>query len=126
MYVTPHHTHTLHLESAPAYVAVPSSFPTIQYTLNYKKQSKILSVHLQQIHNLSARHNNKSIDSFVSLYLLPHKEVEFESKLVLNSLNPIFEQEFVFTGQPVLELVKEQILIFRIFEHIRWVYSKWV
>lgn len=104
------------LESAPADLGLLSSFPTIQYSLYYDIQRNILSVHLQQMYNLPTRHKDRPIDSFVCLYLMPHKEQEFESKLVQKSLNPVFGQDFEFTSQPGLELAREQVLIFKIME----------
>ena len=119
----PHmHSHTLHtLESAPAELGMPSSFPTIQYSLYHNMQRNTLSVHLQQIYNLPAGNQKKSIDSFVSLYLLPHKEEEFESRVILKTLNPFFGQEFEFARQPSLELMKKQVLVFKVFENSRLV-----
>ncbi len=98
-----------------------ATFPTIQYSLYYDMQRNVLAVHLQQVYNLPARRKSKSLDTVVTLYLTPHKEEVFESRVVQRSLNPLFEQNFEFTGQPGLELTKKQVLIFKVFEHTKWV-----
>ena len=96
-----------------------ATFPTIQYSLYYDMQRNVLAVHLQQVYNLPARRKSKSLDTVVTLYLTPHKEEVFESRVVQRSLNPLFEQNFEFTGQPGLELTKKQVLIFKVFEHTK-------
>jgi len=93
------------------------SYPTIQYSLYYDIQRNVLAVHLQQIYNLPVQRKTKNLDTVVTLYLTPHKEEVFESKVVQRSLNPLFNQHFEFSGQPGLELIKKKVLIFKIFEH---------
>ena len=96
--------------------------PTLVYSLYHDIQKGTLSVHLKQAFNLPSRRKNKPIDSYVGLYLLPHQHQVMESKVVRNSLNPVFEQEFDFVGQPSLHLLKKQTLVFKVFGSNKYVY----
>ena len=89
--------------------------PTILYSLYYDIQRATLSVHLKQLFNLSLQRKHKTLDSYVTLYLLPRQVEVFESKIVRNSLNPTFDQEFEFTGQPGMQILKKQMLVFKVY-----------
>ena len=89
--------------------------PTILYSLYYDIQRATLSVNLKQLFNLSLQRKHKTLDTYVALYLLPRQAEVFESKIVRNSLNPVFEQEFEFAGQPGMQILKKQTLVFKIY-----------
>ena len=89
--------------------------PTLQYSMYYDIQRATLSVHLKQIFNLSLRRKHKTLDTYVALYLLPRQAEVLESKIVRNSLSPVFEQEFEFGGQPGMQILKKQTLVFKVY-----------
>lgn len=103
------------LESAPADLAAMTTHPTILYSLYYDIQRTLLSVHLKQLFNLPTRGKHKTVDSYVELCLLSHQDEVMRSKVVVDSLNPIFEHQFEFVGQPGMHILKKQTLVFRIF-----------
>ena len=100
--------------AAPADLASMGTHPTLIYSLYHDIQKATLSVHLKQAFNLPVRRKNKPMDSYVALQL--QQEVQ-ESKVVRNSLNPMFEQEFEFSGRPSLPILKKQTLVFKVFGH---------
>ncbi len=103
------------LESDLSETAAMDTQPTILYSLYYDIQRATLSVHIKQLFNLSLRRKHKTLDTYVALYLLPRQVEVFESKIVRDSLNPIFDQEFEFTGQPGMQILKKHAIVFKIY-----------
>ena len=108
--------------------------PSVLFSLYYDFQRRVLSVHLhsalyllggaasgkQQLTHIplpvqgAARHERLA-DSFIMLFLVPHKEQVFYSAVVTKSNNPSFDEVFEFTGLLSNE-IRRQFLVFRVFD----------
>ena len=95
--------------------------PSLRFSLYYDFQRRALSVHLQSAALLSAKQQADvhakphDADSFVMLFLVPHKEQIFYSSVVKKSNNPSFNMMFEFTGLLANE-IRRQVLIFKVFD----------
>jgi synaptotagmin-1 len=90
--------------------------PEIEFSLYYDIQCRTLMVHLQCARFLPLRVKKAGLNPIVLLYLLPNREDIFQSKMVENTSNPVFNQSFEFTGLMPDE-IRRQTLIFRVFSH---------
>jgi hypothetical protein len=97
------------------------SRPLLQFSLQYDVQRCSLTVHLHHASNLPAKDKRGTSDPFVTLYMMPNREVLFESKVVLQSLNPVFDESFEF-NELATDEVRRQSLVFRLYDHDK--YSK--
>lgn len=89
--------------------------PMLEYSLYYDIQRRTLLVFLHQCLHLDPQGASKgAIASYVVLFLLPNKDEVMESKVVENTLDPIFHQVFEFSGIQIEEL-RQQVLMFRIY-----------
>lgn len=86
--------------------------PTILFSLYHDIQKCTLLVHLRQAHHLPPRRKNKPMDSYLAMQL--QQEVQ-ESRVVRNSLSPVYDQQFEFRGLPSLPILMKQTLIFNVF-----------
>ena len=90
--------------------------PVLEFSLFYDIQRRTLTVHLDQAFNLPAKDRCGTSDPFVVMFLLPDKEEVFQSRVVMKSLNPIFDETFGFRGILAHE-VYEKVLVFRVFDY---------
>ena len=94
--------------------------PSIQFSLYYDFQRKVLCVYLHAAFCLlGGRVKSKhEADSLVMLFLVPHKQHMFYSAVVKKTNNPSFNEAFEFTDLLSSE-VRRQSLIFRVFDKSR-------
>ena len=90
--------------------------PEVEFSLYYDIQCRTLMVHLQCARFLPNRSKKAGLNPIVLLYLLPNREDIFQSKMVQNTPNPVFNQSFEFTGLMPDE-IRRQTLVFRVFSH---------
>ena len=90
--------------------------PEVEFSLYYDIQCRTLMVHLQCARFLPNRAKKAGLNPIVLLYLLPNREDIFQSKMVHNTPNPVFNQSFEFTGLMPDE-IRRQTLVFRVFSH---------
>lgn len=88
---------------------------TIHFSLYYDIQRRTLTVHLLEGTDLPIKDRRGTSDPFVILFLLPHKEEIFESKVHKRSLNPVFNEVFEFNGLIPSE-IRQQTLILRVLD----------
>ena len=88
--------------------------PEIEFSLYYDIQCRTLMVHLQCARFLPNRLKKASLNPIVILYLLPNREDIYHSRIVENTVNPVFNQSFEFSGLMPDE-VRRQTLVFRVF-----------
>lgn len=93
--------------------------PTIMYSLFYDVLRGCLTVYLKQVYNLKLKAKAKTLDSYVVVFLLPHQHEVLESQIVKDSLNPSFNRDFEFSGQPDMQIMNKQTLVFRIFAYYK-------
>ena len=95
--------------------------PYIYFSLYFDIQRRALMVNLIKVENLPLKPPNQgSCDPFVMLFLLPNKQEVLQSVVKQRTLNPEFQQVFEFGGILANDL-KNQVLVFRVFDHDRCV-----
>lgn len=91
--------------------------PFIYFSLYFDIQRRALSVNLIKVENLPPKPPNQGpCDPFVMMFLLPNKQEVLQSVIKHGTLNPEFQQVFEFGGILANDL-KNQVLVFRIFDH---------
>ena len=90
--------------------------PILQFSLHYDVQRFTLTVHLHHGSNLPAKDRRGTSDPFVVLYMIPNKEEIFESKVIYQTLNPIFDQSFEFK-KLTTDDIRRQTLVLRVYDH---------
>lgn len=93
-----------------------SNRPLIQFSLQYDVMKCSLTVHLHHARNLPAKDKRGTSDPFVVLYMMPNKEEIFESMVILQSLNPVFDESFEFKKLSA-EDIRRQSLTLRVYDH---------
>jgi synaptotagmin-1 len=71
--------------------------------LEYDFNANNLSVTVLQAEELPALDMGGTSDPYVKVYLLPDKKKKFETKVHRKTLNPVFEETFVFKVSPCLQ-----------------------
>jgi Ca2+-dependent lipid-binding protein len=97
------------------------SHPTLQFSLYYDIQRRVLAVHIQQAYNLpviSKGTVTHPCSPFIVLYLLPNKQEVFESRVIHRDLNPYFNQIFDFPSL-LPEDIRKQTLVMKVFHSRR-------
>ena len=92
--------------------------PTLVLDLFYDIQRCALTVNVMRAFNLPALDRCGTSDPFVVLYLSPNKEEIFKTAVIKRSLDPVFNQSFVFKGL-LPDEVKRQSLVLRVYDHDR-------
>ena len=93
------------------------SHPTLQFSLYYDIQRRVLAVHIQQAYNLPVVTKGAATipcSPFILLFLLPSKEHTYESRISHRDLNPSFNQIFDFPGL-LPEDIRKQTLVMKAF-----------
>ncbi|KAK4886278.1 hypothetical protein RN001_002549 [Aquatica leii] len=91
----------------------------LQYKLEYDFNQNSLSVTVIQAEELPALDMGGTSDPYVKVYLLPDKKKKFETKVHRKTLNPVFNETFVFKGIPYAEAMNKT-LVFAIFDFDRF------
>ena len=95
--------------------------PTILFSLYFDIQRRALAVSLLKAENLPQKPSHQgTCDPFVMMFLLPNKQEVLQSSIKQRTLNPEFQQVFEFGGILANDL-KNQVLVFRVFDHDRCV-----
>ena len=95
--------------------------PYVYFSLYFDIQRRALTVNLVKVENLPPKPPNQgSCDPFVMMFLLPNKQEVLQSVIKQRTLNPEFQQVFEFGGILANDL-KNQVLVFRVFDHDRCV-----
>ena len=97
--------------------------PVVYFSLYFDIQRRALTVNLIKVVNLPRKPANQgSCDPFVMMFLLPNKQEVLQSVVKHRTLNPEFQQVFEFGGILANDL-KNQVLVFRVFDHDRSVWG---
>ncbi|CAG4986758.1 unnamed protein product [Parnassius apollo] len=91
----------------------------LQYKLEYDFNSNSLSVTVIQAEELPALDMGGTSDPYVKVYLLPDKKKKFETKVHRKTLNPVFNETFVFKNVPYADAMNKT-LVFAIFDFDRF------
>lgn len=90
----------------------------IQYKLDYDFQQGQLSVTVIQAENLPGMDMSGTSDPYVKLYLLPEKKKKVETKVHRKTLNPVFNETFIFKV-PFNE-IGNKTLVFSVYDFDRF------
>ncbi|XP_063701466.1 synaptotagmin 1 isoform X3 [Culicoides brevitarsis] len=91
----------------------------LKYKLEYDFNSNALSVTVIQAEELPALDMGGTSDPYVKVYLLPDKKKKFETKVHRKTLNPEFNETFVFKSLPYADAMNKT-LVFAIFDFDRF------
>ncbi|KAF2880785.1 hypothetical protein ILUMI_25383 [Ignelater luminosus] len=91
----------------------------LQYKLEYDFNQNSLSVTVIQAEELPALDMGGTSDPYVKVYLLPDKKKKFETKVHRKTLNPVFNETFVFKSIPYADAMNKT-LVFAIFDFDRF------
>lgn len=107
------------IEEYPVSEQSTCNMPVLQFSLHYDIQQSTLMVHLHHASNLPAKDRQGTSDPFVVLHLTPNKEETFQSSVIYKTLNPVFDQSFIFQRMTPDD-IRHQTLILRIYDHDRF------
>uniref|UniRef100_A0A6B2E8M3 Putative ca2+-dependent phospholipid-binding protein synaptotagmin n=1 Tax=Phlebotomus kandelakii TaxID=1109342 RepID=A0A6B2E8M3_9DIPT len=91
----------------------------LSYKLEYDFNSNSLAVTVNQAEELPALDMGGTSDPYVKVYLLPDKKKKFETKVHRKTLNPVFNETFVFKSLPYADAMNKT-LVFAIFDFDRF------
>ncbi|CAF0900473.1 unnamed protein product [Adineta ricciae] len=91
----------------------------LEYSLDYDFQKQELKVEVIQAQQLPAMDLSGTSDPYVKLYIFPDKKKKFETKVHRKTLNPIFNETFVFKNLPYGE-IGGKTLVFAVFDFDRF------
>ncbi|XP_055682996.1 synaptotagmin 1 isoform X1 [Lutzomyia longipalpis] len=91
----------------------------LNYKLEYDFNSNSLAVTVNQAEELPALDMGGTSDPYVKVYLLPDKKKKFETKVHRKTLNPVFNETFVFKSLPYADAMNKT-LVFAIFDFDRF------
>uniref|UniRef100_A0A0N5BC53 Synaptotagmin n=1 Tax=Strongyloides papillosus TaxID=174720 RepID=A0A0N5BC53_STREA len=90
----------------------------IQYKLDYDFQQNQLSVTVIQAEDLPGMDMSGTSDPYVKLYLMPEKKKKVETKVHRKTLNPVFNETFIFKV-PFNE-IGNKTLVFAVYDFDRF------
>ncbi|CAF0722038.1 unnamed protein product [Didymodactylos carnosus] len=91
----------------------------LEYSLDYDFQKQELKVEVIQAQELPAMDMGGTSDPYVKLYVLPDKKKKFETKVYRKTLNPIFNETFIFKNLPYGE-IGGRTLVFAVYDFDRF------
>jgi len=90
----------------------------LQFSVDYDFQKSELSVNVIQAADLPGMDMSGTSDPYVKIYLLPDKKKKHETKVHRKTLNPVFNESFIFKV-PYAEM-GQKILTFAVFDFDRF------
>lgn len=96
----------------------PKSHGKLQFSLDYDFQKGELSVGVIQGSELPAMDMGGTSDPYIKVFVLPDKKQKFETKVQRKTLNPIFNETFVFKV-PYADIAS-RTLVFNIYDFDRF------
>uniref|UniRef100_A0A1I7TV48 Synaptotagmin n=1 Tax=Caenorhabditis tropicalis TaxID=1561998 RepID=A0A1I7TV48_9PELO len=90
----------------------------IQYKLDYDFQQGQLTVTVIQAEDLPGMDMSGTSDPYVKLYLLPEKKKKVETKVHRKTLNPVFNETFIF--KVAFNEITSKTLVFAIYDFDRF------
>ncbi|KAL6728198.1 hypothetical protein Aduo_009996 [Ancylostoma duodenale] len=82
----------------------------IRARIDYDFSQNKLSVTILEAHGLPAMDRNGMSDPYVKLCILPERKQKYETKIIRNSLNPVFNETFLFS-LPFNELHSKTLML---------------
>lgn len=97
--------------------SVQEGDPLLEFSLYFDLQCSNLTVELHRAYNLPIDTHDSMLVSSVVISLLPDWEQEFETKIAVNTLSPVYNETLNFQGITAEE-VQAKTLVFRVYHHI--------
>lgn len=91
----------------------------LEYSLDYDFQKQELKVEVIQAQELPAMDMSGTSDPYVKVYILPDKKKKFETKVYRKTLNPVFNETFVFKNLAYGE-IGGKTLVFAVYDFDRF------
>ncbi|CAF1514227.1 unnamed protein product [Adineta steineri] len=91
----------------------------LEYSLDYDFQKQELKVEVIQAQELPAMDMSGTSDPYVKVYVLPDKKKKFETKVYRKTLNPVFNETFIFKNLAYGE-IGGRTLIFAVYDFDRF------
>ncbi|XP_048578411.1 synaptotagmin-1-like isoform X2 [Nematostella vectensis] len=91
----------------------------INFTLDYSFTDNTLTVGIIRAEDIPAKDFSGSSDPYVKIMLLPDKKKKYETKVHRKTLNPVFNEQFVFKNIPYSEITN-RILLMELFDFDRF------
>jgi len=91
----------------------------LEYSLDYDFQKQELKVEVIQAQELPAMDMSGTSDPYVKVYVLPDKKKKFETKVYRKTLNPIFNETFIFKNLAYGE-IGGKTLVFAVYDFDRF------
>jgi len=91
----------------------------LEYSIDYDFQKQELKVEVIQAQELPAMDMSGTSDPYVKVYVLPDKKKKFETKVYRKTLNPIFNETFIFKNLPYGE-IGGKTLVFSVYDFDRF------
>nr|CAD7438691.1 unnamed protein product [Timema bartmani] len=73
---------------------------SLQMTLSYDPPAGILTIRLIEAHDLQARDFSGTADPYAKIRLLPDRTNVWQTRIHKRTLNPVFDEDFVFEVRP--------------------------
>ncbi|XP_046676229.1 synaptotagmin-5 [Homalodisca vitripennis] len=73
---------------------------SVHLTLTYDPAAGILTVRLNEAHDLQARDFSGTADPYAKIRLLPDRSNVWQTRIHKRTLNPVFDEDFVFEVRP--------------------------
>ncbi|XP_031569799.1 synaptotagmin-1-like isoform X2 [Actinia tenebrosa] len=91
----------------------------INFTLDYSFNDNTLTIGIIKAEDIPAKDFSGSSDPYVKIYLLPDKKKKMETKVHRRTLNPVFNETFVFKNIPYSEITN-RILLMELYDFDRF------
>ncbi|CAF1097390.1 unnamed protein product [Rotaria magnacalcarata] len=91
----------------------------LEYSLDYDFQKQELKVEVIQAQELPAMDMSGTSDPYVKVYVLPDKKKKFETKVYRKTLNPVFNETFIFKNLAYGE-IGGKTLVFAVYDFDRF------
>ncbi|RWS04030.1 synaptotagmin 1:-like isoform H, partial [Dinothrombium tinctorium] len=89
----------------------PEKLGKLQFKIDYDFNTTNLTVGIIQAEELVAMDSGGTSDPYVKVYLLPDKKKKFETKVHRKTLNPVFNETFVFKSIPYAEIMTKTLVM---------------
>lgn len=90
--------------------------PSLQLSMYFDEKHNLLVVHILKAFNLPTKRPKSTSNPFAEAYLLPNKAQVFETRVLRETLSPVFDQAFKFCNVSIDD-IKKKILVVRIYLH---------
>lgn len=88
----------------------------LEFSLDYDFQKQELTVGVLQATELPAMDMGGTSDPYVKVYIMPDKKKKFETKVHRKTLNPVFNETFIFKVFFLFRFFLNKMLLIEIFK----------